>query len=103
MNNQNKVFICDLEKCKLYLENPIILPCCESTICKEHENDFEIKDEGKFECPICNQQETIPQNGFPIIKKMTNFIKNGDHLGDTQKSLKFDNRIRIKNERTQTN
>jgi hypothetical protein len=80
-------FVCDLEKCKLYLENPIILPCCESTICKEHENDFEIKDEGKFECPICNQQETIPRNGFPIIRKMMNFINNGDHLEEFKKKM----------------
>ncbi len=70
----NKEFICNLKKCRLYLENPIILPCCGSTICNEHENDFEIKDEDKFKCPICKKQEPIPQNGFEINRKIMNSI-----------------------------
>jgi hypothetical protein len=54
-----EIFTCDLIDCKLYLENPIILPCCDSIICKEHENDFEKYDDDKFECPICNQDVKI--------------------------------------------
>jgi hypothetical protein len=83
----NKEFICNLKKCRLYLENPIILPCCGSTICNEHENDFEIKDEDKFKCPICKKHETIPQNGFQINRKIMNSIDNGDHLGELQKYM----------------
>jgi WD40 repeat protein len=84
MNNQE--CICDLNICKLYVENPIILPCCWSTICKEHENDF-LKNDGKFKCPICNLQQPIPQNGFVISTNIINLIKNGDHLAKIQKKI----------------
>ena len=83
----NMEFTCDLSDCKLYLENPIILPCCGSTICKEHENDIEKKNYGKFKCPICNQQESIPQKGFPINKKIMNLINNGDLFGEIHKKV----------------
>jgi WD40 repeat protein len=78
-------FICDY--CNLYIENPIILPCCWSTICKEHENDFVKKNDSKFKCPTCNIQQPIPQNGFFISTNLINLIKNGDHLGKNQKKL----------------
>jgi WD40 repeat protein len=85
MNKQD--FICDLNKCKLYLEDPIILSCCWSTVCKEHENDYLDKNDDKFKCPICNQRKTIPQNGFVISTNRRNLIKNGDHLGEIQKKM----------------
>jgi WD40 repeat protein len=85
MNKQE--FICDLEQCKLYLENPIFLTCCGSTVCQKHENYFEKIEIDKFKCPICNQQETIPQNGFPINRKIMSLINNGDHLGEIHKKV----------------
>jgi hypothetical protein len=84
--NQND-FVCELNECKLYLENSIILPCCGSTICGKHENYFEKKDEGKFKCPICKKQQPIAQYGFSIPTNIINSTKNEDHLGEMHKNL----------------
>ena len=42
VDNLKQNFICDLNDCKLYLEQAVFLACCGSTICKEHENNLEI-------------------------------------------------------------
>jgi len=90
--NKNS-FICDLSSCRLYLSQmPIILPCCGSTICGEHQDNIEIND-GKYKCPICNEQELYLKNGFPINKKIMNLINNGDHL-DEQKDHEFNKQWR---------
>ena len=88
MTTIKQEFICDLiNKCNKYLEIPILLPCCGSTICHEHENDIEMKD-GYYICPVCSQQKQhlIFDNGFPINKKLNNLIKNKFHLGLIQKN-----------------
>ena len=81
-----KVFICDLNDCKLFLERPVLMPCCGSTICQEHEQSIDIKD-GKYKCPVCEEQENYPQNGFPLNKKIMKLIENGDHFGEMRKRV----------------
>ena len=77
------MFICDLSKCKLFLEKPILLPCCGSTICKEHENKIDKKG-GKYKCPICEKQHQLLEKGFPINKKISVSMKNLEHFRKNQ-------------------
>jgi hypothetical protein len=72
--------ICELNECKLYLEQPITLPC-GSTICKEHIDH----DHQRFRCSQCNEEHIIPPNGFKINKQIAHIIENGYHLNETQK------------------
>ena len=80
------IFSCDLKECKLYLEHPILLPCCGSTICKEHENKIE-KVGSKYKCPVCRKQHHLLENGFPINKKIFDSMINQNHLGDIGKKV----------------
>ena len=83
----NDIYVCDLKECKLYLEHPILLPCCGSTICKEHENKIEKKG-GKYKCPVCRKQhQLLLTNGFPVNKKIFDSMKNQNHLSDTEKNV----------------
>lgn len=78
----DKICICDLSDCNLYLENPITLPC-GSTICQEHLN--KLKD--KFLCSICKEDHLIPENGFQINRTLLKMINAGVHLNETQKNI----------------
>jgi hypothetical protein len=78
------IYVCDLNECKLYLEQPILLPCCGSTICKVHENNIEKKGY-KYKCPICGEEQKIFGNKFPINKKISDSMKNQNHLSEIQK------------------
>ena len=83
----NDIYVCDLKECKLYLEHPILLPCCGSTICKEHENKIEKKG-GKYKCPVCRKQhQLLLTNGFPVNKKIFDSMKNQNHLSETKKNV----------------
>ena len=74
-------YICDLNDCNLFLKRPVFLPCCGSTICQEHEQNIDIKDE-KYKCPVCNDEENYPQNGFVLNKKIMKLTEYGDHFGE---------------------
>ena len=63
--------ICDFNECKLYLDNPVILPC-GFTICQEH---IVRQNEDEFECKICNEHHKVPSNGFPLNHKLLNIIE----------------------------
>ena len=55
-------FVCKLSECDFYLENPIFLPCCGSSICQEHESNIE-KHDDSYKCPVCNEKNKIPDKG----------------------------------------
>jgi WD40 repeat protein len=82
----NKIFVCDFKDCQLFLKEPVVLPCCGSTICEEHKNNFEIEN-GKYKCLICSEQEFYPENGFPLNKKIMNLMDNGEHLNEVHKNV----------------
>lgn len=67
--NENEFCVCENDNCKLYLENPIILPC-GSTICRSHVEIYT----HKFECFVCKNEHLIPPDGFPLNKALQNII-----------------------------
>jgi hypothetical protein len=72
--------ICDLKECKLYLENPIVLPC-GSTICKEHVENHE----DTYYCTLCDKAHVIPENGFPINEMVIKYNEIRIQLNETEK------------------
>ena len=49
---------------------PIILPCCDKTICNTCVQQIEKQaKENKFECIACNQVEMMPKNGFQVVSE----------------------------------
>jgi WD40 repeat protein len=91
----NKILcICEFNECRLYLEDPVALPC-GSTICLEHVKDIE----KNFSCGICGNDHLVPENGFQINKTLNDLLKQGFHLNDMQKKSaklfdKFDSLFR---------
>ena len=77
--NDKNAYICDLAECRLYLEMPIFLPCCGSTICQEHELNLEIKS-NQYKCPLCNRLYSYPSNGLQINRAILKAIQSGDYL-----------------------
>ena len=71
----SSIYVCGLKDCKLFLDQPINLPC-GFMICQKHINN-EIK---SFKCEFCNEEHTIPENGFYINKKLADFIQSKLHL-----------------------
>ena len=57
------LYSCD--KCKLFLQDPILLPC-GNTICLQHVSQ-NLK---LYSCGQCNQHHEIPDSGFPFNKKI---------------------------------
>jgi len=56
---QVQAIVCQYDRCKLILENPITLPCGNS-ICQHHLEGIS----EKFDCMFCNEEHQIPKNGF---------------------------------------
>ena len=83
LHNHKMMCVCELNDCKLYLEQPITLPC-GSTICKEHIDQH--NDDQRFTCSLCNEEHLIPANGFKINKQIAQIIDNGYHLNEFQKT-----------------
>ena len=79
---KNKICICELDECQVYLQNPITLPC-GFTICKEHVEGY--KD--KFVCLLCQQEHSVPSKGFQINRIIMDIINSGGHLNEIQKNL----------------
>ena len=77
------ICVCDFDECKLYLENPIALSC-GSTICKEHIDNYDY--EHTFKCLICDEEHTVPENGYQINKTLLKIINSGLHLNEIQRS-----------------
>jgi WD40 repeat protein len=67
---QVQAIVCQYDRCKLILENPITLPCGNS-ICQHHLEGIS----EKFDCMFCNEEHQIPKNGFSINKSF-NLILN---------------------------
>ena len=82
MNCFKYLCICELEECKLFFENPIVLPC-GTNICQQHVEDCE----NTYNCPICKKEHLIPDTGFPINKIAVKTIENGLHLNEIQKKI----------------
>ena len=85
---------CDWQDCKLYLEQPITLPC-GYTICLSHiklanEKEEENNNEDRFKCKLCNSPEDhiIPSGGFQINKKIELLIEQNTHLFGLQREAK---------------
>ena len=72
----NDLCVCEFDECKLYLENPVILPC-GATICQNH---ISLTTKDIFSCSSCEEDHLIPKNGFPINKALMKIIENGCHL-----------------------
>ena len=73
-------FICKLANCRLYLETPIILPCCGSSVCQEHQKEMISHKSRTYRCPICDEKCPAPKNGFPLNQSLLELIKNKDYL-----------------------
>jgi len=77
-------FVCQLNECDFYLENPIFLPCCGSSICQEHESKIE-KHNDSYKCPVCCDKNKLPKKGFIINQGLMNLLKTGAHLNKIHK------------------
>ena len=77
--------ICSFEKCGLYFEHPVTLPC-GITVCNEHLDKYVT---GKmFNCEICDEEHLMPKNGFQVNKVLENFLEKGFHLDQERKNAK---------------
>jgi WD40 repeat protein len=94
--DSNDLCICELEECRLYLNNPIMLPC-GSTICQNHVDQNEKE---KHKCSICQEDHPIPENGFPLNKAIIKIIANGCHLKHSHRNIldsiqRFDDFVKL--------
>ena len=67
----NKTFSCNY--CHDILNEPVILPCGETT-CKKHVE--EMKNCEKLKCHFCNEEHSVPEKGFPKDIRMIKLIEN---------------------------
>jgi WD40 repeat protein len=82
--SERGLFICELSRCKMYFEKPIILPC-GNTICQEH---VQLSRTNVFKCEFCSEEHAIPLNGFPVNKALMKMIELNQHLSGLQKEAK---------------
>ena len=75
--------ICELDCCKLILENPVTL-LCGNTLCKEHFDKFN----DKFICYFCKKEHQVPEDGFVINKTTNNIINNYINMNPLRKKIK---------------
>jgi WD40 repeat protein len=68
----NSLFVCQLNECKLFLENGVTLPC-GNTICKSHLNKSH---NFKLKCSFCLEEHFIPENGGYGINLIINELMN---------------------------
>jgi hypothetical protein len=74
--NEKSIYVCGLKDCKMFLDQPINLPC-GFMVCKKHIDNETNK---SFKCEFCNGEHSIPENGFIINKKLADCIKSKLHL-----------------------
>ena len=67
--------------CKLYLKNPISLPC-GCFVCGEHMHD------GYIQCLACNKEFQIPSDGLTISKTIASILAKELHLSEEEKLVK---------------
>jgi WD40 repeat protein len=81
-----KICICDLNTCKMYLDNPVILPCGK-TICQNHLQSIK----KKFKCDACtdSQPHLIPKSGFPKNEAIQRVINLNYHLDGLHREAKL--------------
>ena len=77
--------ICLCQKCNLYMDTPINLPCGYS-ICKNHVSN---KESIFYNCNLCKSEHFIPQEGYPINKSVKKIIDLNNHLTGLQKEAKM--------------
>lgn len=78
----DKICVCDLNTCRLYLDSPVLLPCGK-TICQNHLQTMK----KKYKCDVCTetQPHSLPKTGFfpknEAIERVMNlnFHLNGLH------------------------
>ena len=87
MDNNKISFVCELNECKLFLENPITLPC-GSTICQYHV-DEKNENDNIFKCSICHQDHLIQTDNFTITNNqhLYEIIETGSYLKDIHKKI----------------
>ncbi len=72
--NERTIFLCDLTKCKLYLEKPITLPCCGHSICQKHVQNI-TSESKKYKCELCGKIIQVPSDaGFHVNLKLSYLI-----------------------------
>jgi WD40 repeat protein len=79
----NSEYLCDFVGCAKYLKEPITLPCGD-IVCREHVDGRATS----FECPICDNEFIIPEEGFKINIKMSSLINKNSHLTGQHKQAK---------------
>ncbi len=80
-------FVCDLSSCRIFLENPVTLPC-GFTICQEHLKYSDQTENVQIKCETCNEEHEIPVKFLVINKRLCNMLNTGNHLSEKQKELK---------------
>jgi hypothetical protein len=80
------LFICELNKCKMYFEKPVILPC-GNTVCQEHVSQSSYK-LASFKCEFCREDHQIPTNGFPINKALMKMIELNQHVSGAHRDAR---------------
>jgi hypothetical protein len=77
--------------CKQFYVDPIILPCCNCTICKAHMSTFIIESRPTFiKCSFCTQEFEIPKTGFRSNQYAHELIAMNTHLNDLTKDIQLE-------------
>ena len=76
-----KIATCNL--CNSIFECPVILPCSE-IICQKHIEQVKKSSENfeNISCHFCNEEHTIPRNGFPKDIRIAKLIEHNFHEMD---------------------
>jgi WD40 repeat protein len=88
-------FVCSLNECKKYLEQPITLPCKIHNICKIHLDSLELKslhpngiDHVKYYCAPCGQEFRLDLADINVNLNVSKSINLNEHLTGLQKEVK---------------
>jgi hypothetical protein len=74
-------FICPVKECNRFFLNPVILSCCEQTICQEHVDSSKC-----FDCPLCNYKHPKGDDSFTLNRFLTKLLNVNKHLSGQQKA-----------------
>ena len=94
------LLICRFTNCLKYVYEPIILQCCQETICKQHIDDLfqkqgdQSNNEILFKCCFCQKETKINKNDeFKINEQVLNILTNDSDLFMSKKEQEIRNTI----------
>jgi hypothetical protein len=81
----NQLLTCTYKNCNKYYYEPLFLPCSKN-ICRCHIEELTNNHASKsINCPFCQNNHELPENGFPINQDLFTLIKLNLHLTEKEK------------------